>query len=81
MATTRGRFVSDGECRLYRALVKVYGPHSVQGHVSMGDIIASETTGLSDAELRYLRLALSWPNIPIRQAARGYDGLSSARHW
>jgi hypothetical protein len=24
---------------------------------------------------------VSWPNIPIRQAARGYDGLSSARHW
>jgi alkylation response protein AidB-like acyl-CoA dehydrogenase len=24
---------------------------------------------------------LSWPNIPIRQAARAYDRLSAARHW
>ena len=66
---------------MYRALVKVYGPRSVQDHVSMGDIIASETTGLSDAELRYLRLALSWPNIPIRQAARRYDGPSRDCQW
>jgi hypothetical protein len=24
---------------------------------------------------------VSWLNIPIRQAARAYDGLSAARHW
>ena len=57
MATTRRRFASDGERRLYPALVKAYGPHSVQGHVGMGDVVASEGIGLSDAELRYLRLA------------------------
>jgi hypothetical protein len=28
MAATRRRFASDGERRLYPALVKVYGPHS-----------------------------------------------------
>ena len=57
MATTRRRFTADGERRLYPALVKVYGPHSVQGHVGMGDVVASEGMRLSDAELCYLRLA------------------------
>ena len=57
MAATRRRFASDGERWLYPALVRIYGPHSVQGHVGMGDVVASEGIGLSDAELRYLRLA------------------------
>jgi hypothetical protein len=57
MAATRRCFASDGERRLYPALVKVYGPHSAQGHVGMGNVVASEGTGLGDAELRYLRLA------------------------
>jgi len=57
VAATKGRFASDGEHRLYSALVKVYGPHSVQGHVGMEDVVASEGIRLSDAELRYLRLA------------------------
>jgi hypothetical protein len=57
MAATRKRFPSDGERALYEALTKVYGSSSVQGHVGMGDVVASEGIGLSDAELRYLRLA------------------------
>ena len=57
MEATRTRFASDGERRLYPALVKVYGPHSVQGHVGMGDVVSSERIWMSDAELRYVRLA------------------------
>jgi hypothetical protein len=78
MAATRRRFDSDGERRLYSALVKVYGPHSVQGHVGMGDVVASEGIGLSDAELRYLGLAHF--DLVIRDAKEGavaaweYDG-------
>lgn len=79
MATTRRRFASDGERRLYPALVKVYGPHSVQGHVGMGDVVASEGMGLSDAELRYLRLAhfdfVIWDAKECAVAAWEYDGI------
>ena len=45
MATTRTRFASDGERRLYPALVKVYGPHSVQGHVGMGVSLLAKGEG------------------------------------
>jgi hypothetical protein len=65
MVAVRRRFASDGKRRLYPALVKVYGPHSVQGHVGhvgMGDVIASEGMGLSDAELRYLH---TWPILTL----------------
>jgi hypothetical protein len=79
MAATRRRFASDGERRLYAALVKVYGPHSVQGHVGMGDVVASEGIGLSDAELRYLRLAhfdfVIWDAKEWAVAALEYDGV------
>ena len=79
MAATRRRFASDGERRLYPALVKVYGPHSVQGHVGMGDVVASEGMGLSDAELRYLRLAhfdfVIWDAKERAVAAWEYDGV------
>jgi hypothetical protein len=79
MPTTRTRFASDGERRLYPALVKVYGPHSVQGHVGMGDVVASEGMGLSDAELRYLRLAhfdfVIWDAQERVVAAWEYDGI------
>jgi hypothetical protein len=78
MAATRRRFSSDGERRLYPALVKVYGLHSVQGHVGMGDVIASEGMGLSDAELRYLRLAhfdfVIWDSLERAVAAWEFDG-------
>lgn len=78
MVATRGRFASDGERRLYPALVKVYGPHIVQGHVGMGDVVASEGMGLSDAELRYLRLAhfdfVIWDAKERAVAAWEYDG-------
>jgi hypothetical protein len=57
MVATRTRFASEGERRLYTALVKAYGAQGVQGHVAMGDVVASEGNGLSEAELRYLRLA------------------------
>ena len=79
MAATRRRFASDGERRLYPALVKVYGPHSVQGHVGMGDVVASEGMGLSDAELRYLRLAhfdfVIWDAKERAVAAWEFDGV------
>ena len=79
MATTRTRFASDGERSLYPALVKVYGPHSVQGHVGMGDVVASEGMGLSEAELRYLRLAhldfVIWDAEERAMAALEYDGV------
>jgi hypothetical protein len=79
MAATRTRFASDGERRLYPALVKVYGPHSVQGHLGMGDVLASEGIGLSDAELRYLRLAhfdfVIWDAKERAVAAWEYDGV------
>jgi hypothetical protein len=79
MAATRRRFASDGERRLYPALVKVYGPHSVQGHVGMGDVVFSEGIGLSDAELRYLRLAhfdfVIWDSQERAVAAWEYDGV------
>ena len=79
MAATRRRFASDGERRLYPALVKVYGPHSVQGHVGMGDVVASEGIGLSDAELRYLRLAhfdfVIWDAKERAVAVWEYDGV------
>ena len=79
MAATRRRFASDGERRLYPALVKVYGPHSVQGHVGMGNVVASEGMGLSDAELRYLRLAhfdfVIWDAKERAIAAWEYDGV------
>ena len=78
MAATRRRFASDGERRLYPALVKVYGSHSVQGHVGMGDVVASEGIGLSDAELRYLRLAhfdfVIWDSEERAVAAWEFDG-------
>jgi hypothetical protein len=78
MGTTRARFASDGERRLYRALAKVYGPRSVQGHVSMGDVVSGETLGLSDEELRYLRLAhfdfVIWDAKEQAMAAWEYDG-------
>jgi hypothetical protein len=78
MAATRRRFASDGERRLYPALVKVYGPHSVQGHVGVGDVVASEGMGLSDAELRYLRLAhfdfVIWDANERAIAAWEFDG-------
>ena len=77
MAATRTRFASDGERSLYAALVKVHGPHSVQGHVGMGDVVASEGRGLSDAELRYLRLAhfdfVIWDAEERAVAAWEYD--------
>jgi hypothetical protein len=79
MAATRRRFASDGERRLYPALVKVYGPHSVQGHVGMGNVVASEGIGLSYAELRYLRLAhfdfVIWDAKERAVAAWEYDGV------
>jgi hypothetical protein len=79
MAATRRRFASDGERRLYAALVKVYGPHSVQGHVGMGDVVSSGGIGLSDAELRYLRLAhfdfVIWDAKERALAALEYDGV------
>jgi hypothetical protein len=82
MAATRRRFASDGERRLYPPLVKVYGPHSVQGHVGMGDVVASEGMGLSDAELRYLRLAhfdfVIWDAKERAVAAWEYDGVHHA---
>jgi hypothetical protein len=78
MAATRTRFASDGERSLYAALVKVYGPHSVQGHVGMGDVVATKGIGLSDAELRYLRLAhfdfVIWDAKERAVAALEYDG-------
>lgn len=78
MAATRRRFASDGERRLYPALVKVYGPHSVQGHVGMSDVVASGGMGLADAELRYLRLAhfdfVIWDAKERAVAAWEYDG-------
>ena len=78
MLATRGRFASDGESSLYATLVKVYGPHSVQGHVGMGDVVASERMGLSDAELRYLRLAhfdfVIWDEGERAVAVWEYDG-------
>jgi hypothetical protein len=71
--------LSDGERRLYPALVKVYGPHSVQGHVGMGDVVASEGMGLSDEELHYLRLAhfdfVIWDAKERTIAAWEYDGV------
>jgi hypothetical protein len=79
MAATRRRFASDGERRLYPALVKIYGPHSVQCHVGMGDVVASQGIGLSDAELRYLRLAhfdfVIWDAEERAVAAWEYDGI------
>lgn len=79
MAATRRRFASDGERRLCAALVKVYGSHSVQGHVGMEDVVASEGMGLSDAELRYLRLAhfdfVIWDAKERAIAAWEYDGV------
>jgi hypothetical protein len=63
---------------LYPALVKVYGPHSVQGHVCMGDVVASEGMRLSNAELRYLRLAhfdfVIWDAKERAVAAWEFDG-------
>jgi hypothetical protein len=32
-------------------------PHTVQGYLGVGDVVASEGIGPSDADLRYLRLA------------------------
>jgi len=79
MAATRRRFASDGERRLYPALVKVYGPHSVQGHVGMGDVVASEGMGMSNAELCYLRLAhfdfVIWDAEERATAVWEYDGI------
>jgi hypothetical protein len=79
MAATRTRFASDGERSLYAALIQVYGPHSVQGHVGMGDVVASEGIGLSDAELRYLRLAhfdfVIWDAKEQAVVALEYDGV------
>jgi hypothetical protein len=57
MVATKTRFASEGERRLYSALVEVYGPDSVQGHVGMGDVVASDGIAMTDAERRYLRLA------------------------
>jgi hypothetical protein len=78
VAATRTRFASDGERSLNAALVKVYGPHGVQGHVGMGDVVASEGIGLSDVELRYLRLAhfdfVIWDTKERAVAAWEFDG-------
>lgn len=49
----------EREHRLELALVKVYGPQSVQGHVGIGDFVAREGLRLSDAGLYHLRLAHS----------------------
>jgi hypothetical protein len=79
MAATRTRFASDGERRLYQALARVYGPRSVQGHVSMGNVVSGETLGLSDEELRYLRLAhfdfVIWDTKEQAMAAWEFDGV------
>lgn len=78
VAATRRRFASDGERRLYPALVKVYSAHSVQVHVGMGDVVASEGMGLSDAELCYLHLAhfdfVIWDAEERAVAAWEFDG-------
>ena len=75
---TRTRFASEGERRLYTALVRFYGAHSVQGQVAMGDVVASEGNELSEAELRYLRLAhfdfVIWDAEERVLAAWEFDG-------
>jgi hypothetical protein len=45
------------------------------GRIAVRDLAASQ--GMDEVIIA----DLSWPNIPIRYAARGYDGPSWARQW
>ena len=52
-------------------------PDVYSGVGTLGGIHA----GLLAAAHELALVVVSWPDIPIRYAARVYDGLSSVRHW